>query len=72
MDEFILHDGYLVRLRKLSIPCMFLRDSLQGIASWRSGWTLRSEQDVEVVERRFYWSSLKGDIAKIVGQCHTC
>jgi len=26
---------------------------------------------IEVVEHRFYWSSLKKEIAKIIGHCHT-
>jgi hypothetical protein len=24
---------------------------------------------IEEVERQFFWSSLKGDVAKLVGQC---
>jgi hypothetical protein len=27
---------------------------------------------IEEVEHQFLWSSLKGDVAKLVGQCRTC
>jgi len=27
---------------------------------------------IKAVEPRFYWPSLKRDVAKIVGQCRTC
>jgi len=46
--------------------------SFLGSACWRSGGTFRRNKTIEAVEHRFYWLIFKRDIAKIVGQCHTC
>jgi len=30
------------------------------------------EKTIEVVENLFYWPSLKKDVTKVIGLCHTC
>ena len=73
MDGFLLQDGYLFWFSKLCIPRTFLKDFL----SWKihvGGMAGHFGQNkmIEVVEHRFYWSSLKKDVVKIVGQCRMC
>jgi len=68
MDIFLLHDGYLFKFHKLRIP----RTSLGNFLSrelYARGLAGHFSQNKTI---RFYWPSLKRDIAKIVGQCRTC
>ena len=73
MDGFPLHDGYQFRFCKLCIPCRSLNDFLswelhtEGVAGHFS-----QNKTIKAVEHKFYWLSLKRDVAKIVGQCRTC
>ena len=73
IDGFLLQDDYLFRFRKLCVPRTSLRDYLVcelhagGFASH-----FGREKIIEVVESLFYWSSLKKDIAMLIGQCHNC
>jgi len=30
------------------------------------------EKTIETVDNLFYWPSLKKNVAKLIGQCHTC
>ena len=59
--------------RKLYILRMSIRDSLPwevhagGLAGYFS-----QNKTIEAVEHRFYFPSLKKDLAKVVGQCRTC
>ena len=47
--------------------------SLLGSACRKSSWThFDQNKMIEAVEHRFYWSSLKKDVAKVVGQCRMC
>ena len=45
-----------------------------GILSWEihAGGLAGQNKTIGAVEHRFYWPSLKKDVAKIVSQCHTC
>ena len=68
VDDFILRDGYLFKANKLCIP----RTSVKDFLVWEvhmgglSGHFGRVKT-IEEVERQFYWPSLKGDVAKIIG-----
>ena len=73
MDGFLLQDGYQFRFCKLCIP----RTSLRDFLSWEvhAGGLVGHfdwNKTIEFVEHRFYWLSLKRDVAKIIGQCRTC
>jgi len=73
MYDFFLQDGYLFRFRKLCIP----RTSLRDFLSWEvhaGGLAGHFHQNkiIKVVKHRFYWPSLKRDVAKIGSQYRTC
>ena len=73
VDGFVLNDGYLFIGRKLCIP----RTSLREFFVWElhAGGLVGhfwNEKIIEAVEYRFYWPSLKRDVAKHVGRCHIC
>jgi len=68
IDSFILQDGYLFRFRKLYIP----RTSLGVSLSWEIhaeglAGHFGQNKSRKDVEHRFYWLSLKKDVAAIVG-----
>ena len=71
--DFVLQEGHLFRGGKLCIPRTSVRDFLmwelhaRGLAS-QFGWNKTNE----AVEHRFYWPSLKRDVAHIVAQCRIC
>ena len=73
MGRFLLQDGYLFRFHKLCIPCSSLREFLswEMHAGGLAGYFCQNKT-TEVVEHRFYWLSLKRDVAKIVGQYCMC
>ncbi|XP_022889046.1 uncharacterized protein LOC111404479 [Olea europaea var. sylvestris] len=72
-DDFRLEEGYLFRSNKLCIPKTPVRDFIvwESHADWLTGHFGR-DKTIEEIERQFYWSSLKTDVAKIVGTCNTC
>ena len=73
MNDFLLQDGYLFRFRKLCIPRISLSDFLSWEIHARGlAGHFGQSKTIEVVEHRFYWPSLKKNIAKIIGQCRTC
>ena len=73
MDGFLLQDGYLFRSRLLCIPRTSLREFLvwELHAGGLAGH-FRRNKTIEAVEHRFYWPSLKRDVARLVSQCRTC
>ena len=73
IDGFLLQDGYLFRSRLLYIPRTSLREFLvwELHAGGLAGHFGRNKT-IEAVEHRFYWPSLKRDVARLVSQCRTC
>uniref|UniRef100_A0A5B7BML6 RNA-directed DNA polymerase n=1 Tax=Davidia involucrata TaxID=16924 RepID=A0A5B7BML6_DAVIN len=71
--DFILRDGYLFRGFRLCIPRTSIRDFLvwEMHAGGLAGHFGR-DKTISLVEDRFYWPSLKRDVARIVSQCRTC
>ena len=69
----LLQDGYLFCSRKLCIPRTSLREFLvwELHAGGLDGHFGRNKT-IEAVEHRFYWPSLKRDVARLIGQCRTC
>ena len=71
--EFVIRDGYLFPGYHLCLPRTSLRDFLVwemhvgGLAGH-----LGRDKTIALVEDRFYWPSLKRDVARIVSQCRTC
>jgi len=73
MDEFLLQDEYLFRFRKLRISLTSLMEFLFWEMHARDmAGHFGQSKTIEAVEHRFYWSCLKSEVAKIVGQCRTC
>jgi len=65
---FVLYDGYLFMGRNLCIPRISLREFIvwelhDGGLAGHFG----NEKTIEAVEYKFYWPSLKSDVAKHVG-----
>jgi len=73
INGYHLQDGYLFRDNKLCIPKTSVRDFLiwEIHVGGLSGHFGRNKT-IEEVERQFFWSNLKRDVAKLVGQCRTC
>jgi len=72
MDDFCYkEDIYLdfVAIYSPYVPQGFL---LLGNACWSLVGHFSQNKTIEHVEHKFYWSSLKRDVAKIVGQYRTC
>ena len=72
-NDFIIDDGHLFQGTKLCIPRTSRRDFLI--------WELHAgglaghfgvNKTVALIEDRFYWPSLKRDVARVVSQCRTC
>jgi len=73
IDCFLLQNGYLFRFRKLCI----LRTSMREFLVWElhAGGLVGHfghNKTIEAVKHHFYWPSLKRDVIKLVGRCHTC
>ena len=72
-NDYVIHDGYLFKGMKLCIPNTSLRDFLiwelhaGGIAGH-----FGRDKTISLVEDRFYWSTLKRDVSRVVSQCRTC
>jgi len=73
INGYHLQDGYLFQDNKLCIPKTSMRDFLirEIHVGGLSGYFGRNKT-IEEVERQFFWSSLKRDVTKLVGQCQTC
>ena len=71
--DFLVENGYLFKVTKLCIPRTSFRDLL--IWEMHAGGLARHfgrDKTIALVEDRFYWPSLKNDVARIVAQCKTC
>ena len=71
--DFLVENGYLFKVTKLCIPRTSFRDLL--IWEMHEGGLARHfgmDKTIALVEDRFYWPSLKNDVARIVAQCKTC
>ena len=71
--NFLVENGYLFKVTKLFIPRTSFRDLLiwDMHAGGLAGHFGR-DKTIALVEDRFYWPSLKRDVARIVAQCRTC
>ena len=71
--DFLVENGYLFKVTKLCLP----RASFRDLLIWEmhaGGLAEHFERDktIALVKDRFYWPSLKKDVARIVAQCRTC
>ncbi|CAL8993728.1 unnamed protein product [Prunus brigantina] len=71
--DFITRDGFLFRGTQLCIP----RTSLREFLVWElHGGGLAGhfgkDKTIALMEDRFYWPSLKRDVAHLISQCRTC
>ena len=71
--DFLVENGYLFKVTNLCIHRTSFRDLLiwKMHASGLAGHFGRGKTTA-LVEDRFYWPSLKMDVARIVAQCRTC
>ena len=71
--DFRAENGYLFKVTKLCVPRTSFRDLLirEMHAGGLAGHFGR-DKTIAFVEDRFYWPSLKRDVARIVAQCRTC
>ena len=71
--DFLIENSYLFKVTKLCIPRRSFRDLLiwEMHAGGLAGYFGR-DKIIAFVEDRFYWPSLKKDVARIVAQCRTC
>jgi len=77
MGRLCLRDEQLFVTRQLSLHIMYSPYIPRGFSLWEihvGGLARHFGQNkmIEAVEYRFYWLSLKKDVAKIVSQCRTC
>lgn len=73
IDGFTLVDGFLFRGTRLCTP----DTSLRGYLIWKIHVGLAAghfgrDKTILVMENRFYWPSLKRNVARVVAQCRTC
>ena len=71
--DFLVENDYLFKVTKLCIP----RTSFRNLLIWEMHAVglarhFRRDKTIVLVEDRFYWPSLKMDVARIVAQCRTC
>ena len=71
--DFLVENDYFLKVTKLCIPQTLFRNLLiwEIHASGLVGHFGR-DKTIALVEDRFYWSSLKKDVARIVAQCRAC
>ena len=71
-DDFFLQDCYLFRANQLCIPQGSTRDFiiLKIHAGCLAGHFGRNKT-IELLERQFYWPSLKRNVNQIISQCRT-
>lgn len=72
-NEFVLQDCFLFKGNKLCVPRTLVRDFL--VLELHAGGVaghFGRDKTIALVEDRFYWPSLKRDVAKIVERCRTC
>ncbi|KAF7839637.1 putative mitochondrial protein [Senna tora] len=72
-QDFIIKDGHLFRGTRLCIPRTSIRDFLiwELHAGGLAGHFGR-DKTIALIEDRFYWPSLKRDVARVLSQCRTC
>ena len=71
--DFLVENVYLFKVTKLCIP----RTSFRNLLFWEMhagclAGHFGRDKTIALVEDRFYWPSLKKDVAWIVAQCRTC
>ena len=73
-DDFFLQDGYLFRTTQLCIPQGSTRDFIILEIHARGGLAghFGRNKTIELLERQFYWPSLKRNVNQIISQCRTC
>ncbi|KAF7810704.1 Transposon Ty3-I Gag-Pol polyprotein [Senna tora] len=72
-QDFIIKDGHLFRGTRLCIPRTSIRDFLiwELHAGGLAGHFGR-DKTIALIEDRFYWPSLKRNVARVLSQCRTC
>lgn len=72
-DHYAIHDGYLFHGCRLCIPHSSLRDFLiEELHAGGAAGHFGRDKTILMVEDRFYWPSLKRDVARVVRQCQIC
>lgn len=69
-SNFSLQDGYLFKSNHLCLPSTSVRDQI--IWELHSRGHFGRDKTIAMMEERFYWPSLKHDVAIVVAQCQIC
>ena len=73
MEDFYLHDGFLMKGDQLCIPCTSLHEHV--IRDLHGGGLvgyLSRDKTIEAVKGQYYWPKLRQDVMTIVSGCYVC
>ena len=72
VDDFLLQGGYHLFLQAVYLSHLLERFLSLGITCWGLAGNFGLNNTIEAVKHRFYWPSLKRDVARLIGQCRIC
>ena len=73
MEDYFLQEGYLFKGKRMCIPDCSLRAWLvRDVHSGGMGGHFGIAKTMELLERKYFWPSLKKDVKKFVDGCEAC
>lgn len=68
--SFLVHDGYIFRDSRLCVPACSLRVKL--VSELHGEGHVGRDRTIDLVQRRFFWPSLRHDVTQHVQRCRIC